>query len=224
VKKSGVKAKSCQNYRYTSKIEAAKRIIDEGRIGDVKYIRVGSPSSPFWTKEKWNYPNRGLAWLLLHNGMHQFDYLLWMLGSMPRLVYTNYHDGQDWLPVAEYVQVFMELANGVLVESVENRIMQPDGYPFHQEFFAVGTKGAIDLSDLETHSMFLWSKAGLSHPGAQGSTLFQNDPFVKELAALENAIRTDGEVDIPLSFSLQVLQALLAAAASMTKQEAIVCR
>lgn len=221
VKTNSIKAKCCHNYRYTAKMQTAKRLIDDGRIGDVKYIRVSSPASPFWTKETWNQNNRKMDWLLIHNGMHQFDCIAWLTGSLPASVYASSHKGQKWLEVDEYVQVFIELSNGSIAESVENRIMQPGRYPFHQDLHIIGTKGSVDLSDISTHSMCMWNAEGLTFPGAHTSNVFQCDPFVEELLPLIRAITTNTEVDITLGHSTNILAAVLGAAESLATKSPV---
>lgn len=221
---SGCRAMCAQSLRWDPKFRALKRILDEGRIGTPVYIRFCLPASPFWTQDQaGEYRDRGPDWLLLHNGMHSLDLLSWLLNSTPVRVYARSHPGQQWLPVHEYVTCSIRFANGAIAHSEENRIMQPPGYPFHCEVYVVGTKGTIDLSDRLTHAVSLYNSAGYHLPGAH-TTWSPDDPdmpFAGEIREFVRAIRTGGDLPVPLEFSLGVLRAVLAAAESLHRGEAV---
>ena len=154
-------------------------------------------------------------WLLVHNGMHQFDYLSLLLGCFPEEVYSISHPGDDWLRVHEYVAVNVRFQNGALALIEENRIMHPPGYPFHAELLIVGTRGVIDGSDHRTFSRCSYSERGLDFPGAHVSTGENEAAFAMEVQELVDAVRNDRQPAISLEFSREVLRSVRAAARSM---------
>ncbi|MGD9496926.1 MAG: Gfo/Idh/MocA family protein [Armatimonadota bacterium] len=221
---SGRLAMCAQSLRWDPKLRAAKAIIGSGRIGRPVFVRFSQPSSPFWRPEQAAaYRDRGADWLLVHNGMHSFDLLAWMLDSLPVRVHARSHPGQDWLPVHEYVSCTLRFASGAIAQTEENRIMQPPGYPFHCEFYVVGTEGTLDLSDRLTYAASLYNADGFNLLGAHTTwTPDQPDqPFACEIREFVAAIREHRPPPIPLEFSQGVLRALLAAAESLHTGEAV---
>lgn len=209
---AGVKVMCAQSLRFRPKFRAVTDAVRSGRMGRPVFARMSSPSSPFWTPGEWaahRYDdNRGPAWLLMHNGMHQFDYLSLLFDSFPAEVYTASHPGQDWLRVHEYVAVNVRFENGAIALSEENRIMPPGGHPFHCDLHVVGTEGTLEASDRRTFSMSSYTARGLEFPGAHVGPWDAEEAFAAEVQAIVDAIVEEREPDIPLSFTRRVLQAL----------------
>lgn len=221
---SGRHAMCAQSLRWDPKMRAARALIEGGRIGEPVFARFCQPSSPFWRLEHAEaYRDRAADWLLVHNGMHSFDLLAWMLDSLPVRVHARSHPGQDWLPVHEYVSCTIRFESGAIAQAEENRIMQPPGYPFHCELYVVGTEGTLDLSDRLTHAVSIYDASGFNLLGAHTTwTPDQPDqPFAAEIREFVRAIREDRAPPIPLEFSLTILRAVLAAAESMRTTEAV---
>ena len=220
-----VRIMCAQSMRFRSKFRAIRDVVACGRIGEPVFLRISSPSSPFWAAETWRPlgldRSRPEDWLLIHNGMHQFDYLSLLFGSFPAEVYTTSHPGEPWLRVHEYVAVSIRFQNGALALSEENRIMSPQRYPFHADFLLVGTKGTIDGSDHRAFSVSSYSGKGLEFPEVHVGRKESEDAFAAEAQALIDAIIEDREPEIPLSFSREVLRAVKAACCSMARQRNI---
>lgn len=213
--KTGMKAMCGQSLRFRNKFLKVKELVSSGRVGDVKFIRLSSPSSPFWNKNTWkNDPSRNKNWLLIHNGMHNLDYLCWLLDSTPERVHMTSHKGQEWIDINEYVSVTIRFKNGAVAISEENRIM-PQGYPFHLDFYILGTGGMMDLSDKSAYNMSVYNNGAMSYPGAFINDNNYEHPFAGEIEELCQAIINDREPLIPLKFSKEVLKSILEA--SITK-------
>ncbi len=213
---AGVRLMCAQSRRFTPRFKTVVDAVKAGRIGRPVFARVGSPSSPFWTPEQWARYDaaRGPEWLLMHNGMHQFDYLCLLFDSFPAEVYAVSHPGQDWLRVHEYAAVSIRFENGAIALSEENRIMQPGGHPFHCDCYVVGTAGTIDAGDRLSFSMSAYSAGGLEFPGAWAGPVAGEAAFSAEAQAIVDAILEDREPEIPPAFTRRVLQALRAACRS----------
>ena len=222
-RESGCKAMCAQSLRWQPKWRAIKRLVDDGRIGRPVYVRFTGPSAPFWRPEQIDaYRDRAPEWLLIHNGMHSFDLMTWLLGSPPVRVHARSHAGQEWLPVHEYVSCVTRFASGAVAHTEENRIMPP-GYRLGNEILMVGTTGTIDKTDRLTSSGDITDADGY-HLLAPGSTYTLTDPdmpFTCEIREFARAVLDDTEVPIPLEESLQVLKGLLAAAESLRTGEAV---
>jgi len=221
---SGRHAMCAQSLRWDPKMRPAKGLIDAGRIGEPVLVRFCQPASPFWRPEQAAaYADRAAGWLLVHNGMHSFDLLAWLLDSLPVRVHARSHPGQEWLPVHEYVSCTIRFASGAIAQAEENRIMQPAGYPFHCELYVVGSEGTLDLSDRLTCAASVYDGSGFSLLGAHTTwTPDQPDqPFACEIREFVQAIREDRSPPIPLEFSQTILKAVLAGAESMRTGEAV---
>jgi len=216
---AGVKIMCAQSLRFRPKFRAIKQAVESGRIGRPVFARISSPSSPYWTPEKWaahGYDDvRGPEWLLMHNGMHQFDYLSLLFDSFPAEVYSVSHPGQDWLRVHEYVAVNLRFENGAVAISEENRIMQPPGHPFHCDLYVVGTEGTLDAGDRQTFSMCAYTESGTEFPGAHIGPWEAEEAFAAEVQAIVDAIAADRAPEIPLSFTRATLRGLRAACRSL---------
>jgi len=223
-RETGRKAMCAQSLRWQPKWRAIKGLIDDGRIGRPVYARYSGPSTPFWTRDQIDaYRDRAPEWLLIHNGMHSFDMMTWLLGSLPVRVHARSHPGQDWLPVHEYVTCVTRFASGAIAHTEENRIMQPPRYPLGNEVYIVGTAGTIDKTDRLTHSGDVFNEDGynLLAPGSTYQLTDPDMPFACEIREFARAVLDDTDVPIPLETSLGVLKAVLAAAESMTTGEAV---
>ncbi len=223
-RESGCKAMCAQSLRWQPKWRAIKRLVDDGRIGEPVYVRFSGPSTPFWTPDQIDaYRDRPAEWLLIHNGMHAFDLMTWLLESLPVRVHARSHPGQDWLPVHEYVTCVTRFASGAIAHTEQNRIMQPPRYPLGNEIYIVGTTGTIDKTDRLTHSGDLFNEDGyrLLAPGSAYQLTDPDMPFACEIRQFARAVLDDTEVPIPLETSLGVLKAVLAGAESMRTGEAV---
>lgn len=223
-RESGCKAMCAQSLRWQPKWRAIKGLIDEGRIGEPVYARYSGPSTPFWTPDQIHaYRDRPAEWLLIHNGMHAFDLMTWLLGSVPVRVHARSHPGQEWLPVHEYVTCVTRFESGAIAHTEQNRIMQPPRYRLGNEIYIVGTTGTLDSTDRLTHSGDLFNEDGygLLAPGSTYSLTDPDMPFACEIRAFARAVIDDTDVPIPLETSLGVLKAVLAGAESMKTGEAV---
>ena len=223
-RESGCRAMCAQSLRWHPRWRAIKQAIDSGRIGTPVYARYSGPSSPVWRPEQIDaYRDRPPEWLLIHNGMHSFDLMTWLIGSLPVRVHARSHPGQEWLPVHEYVSCGTRFASGAIAHTEENRIMPPPRYPLGNEIYLVGTAGTIDATDRLTHFGDITAADGYSllAPGSSYALTDPDMPFACEIREFARAVLADEEVPIPLETSLGVLKAVLAGAESLRTGEAV---
>ena len=204
-----------QSMRFRRKYRKILDVVRSGSIGRPIFARMSNPSSPFWRPDTWQAAGydelRGEDWLLIHNGMHQLDYLCLLFDSFPTEVYTVSHPGQSWLRTHEYIALNILFENGAVALSEENRIMQPTGYPYHSDCYIVGTGGTIDAADRTTFSISSYTKDGFNLPGVNISAEEAADAFTMETQELVDAIYEHRDPVIPLSFTYRVLESIDAA-------------
>jgi predicted dehydrogenase len=129
--------------RYRESPNAAKRLIEDGKIGELRMIRVLSsvvgyhPADHGWARD----PAEGGAWLDM--GVHQFDALRWFTGSEVDTVFAKVTDwaGQG-LRRSGMAQLVMR--NGVLAQIWISFEMPAPGLGSQSQWTFVGSEGIIE--------------------------------------------------------------------------------
>jgi predicted dehydrogenase len=129
--------------RYRESPTAAKELIDSGRIGELRMVRVLSsvvgyhPADHGWAKD----PEEGGAWLDM--GVHLFDGLRWFTGSDVDTVFAKVVDwggtGQRRSGMAQLV-----LKNGVIAQVWISFEMPAPGLGSQSQWTFVGSDGIIE--------------------------------------------------------------------------------
>ncbi len=130
--------------RHRASPNHAKRLLDEGRIGDLRMIRVLSsvvdyaPGEAGWASD----PAEGGAWLDM--GVHQFDALRWFTGSEVDLVFARVTDfgGRAGLRRSGMAEAVMR--NGVLVQVLISFEMPSPGLGSQSQWTLIGSDGIIE--------------------------------------------------------------------------------
>jgi predicted dehydrogenase len=129
--------------RYRESPSTAKRLIDEGRIGQLRMVRVTSsvvgyhPADHGWAKD----PAEGGAWLDM--GVHLFDALRWFTGSDADTVFARIADfGGTGLRRSGMAEVVMR--NGVMAQVWISFEMPSPGIGSQSQWLFVGSDGIIE--------------------------------------------------------------------------------
>ena len=129
--------------RYRESPTTAKRLIDEGRIGDLRMVRVLSsvvgyhPDDHGWGKD----PAEGGAWLDM--GVHLFDALRWFTGSDVETVFAKVTDwGGSGLRRSGMAQLVMR--NGVIAQVWISFEMPSPGLGSQSQWTFVGSEGIVE--------------------------------------------------------------------------------
>jgi predicted dehydrogenase len=129
--------------RYRESPNAAKRLIDEGRIGDLRMVRVLSsvvgyhPSDHGWAKD----PAEGGAWLDM--GVHLFDALRWFTGSDAEVVFAKVTDWGD-AGIRRSGMAEVAMGNGVLAQLWISFEMPAPGLGSQSQWLFVGSEGIVE--------------------------------------------------------------------------------
>lgn len=155
-KKNGINLMVGQSQRFYDAIIASKKIVDEGKIGDILSINavllgyVKTPPTPWWSSEK---KTGGL--LIPLWGSHIIDYILWLFGKSPARVYAEaYSNNPNWEGEDE-ASIILGFENGTMASIImsynaHTSHTKAEGYilPIPQyNRFIIGTKGTIHLKD-----------------------------------------------------------------------------
>ncbi len=130
--------------RFRASPRAAKRLIDDGAIGELRMIRVTSsvvgylPDELGWVKD----PGEGGAWLDM--GVHVFDALRWFTGSEVDVIFARVrdHGGVDHLRRTGLAEI--EMQNGVVAQVMISFEMPPPGIGSQSQWTFVGAEGIVE--------------------------------------------------------------------------------
>jgi predicted dehydrogenase len=143
---AGVTLSVIQTCRFRGTVARAKRMINEGKIGTVRMIRLHTlfPREKD-TEKKWT-KSEGEGGLILDQGAHNFDFLRWFAGSDPRRVFARITDFGDSCYPSPTAMAQVDFHNGVLASTWMSFELPEPGIP--QAFFrglVVGSKGMVDI-------------------------------------------------------------------------------
>jgi UDP-N-acetyl-2-amino-2-deoxyglucuronate dehydrogenase len=129
--------------RFRESPGTAKRLLDEGRIGELRMVRVTSPVIEYLPEDHgWGHdPAEGGGWLDM--GVHLFDALRWFTGSEADVVFARVGDfgGRD-LKRSGMAEVVMR--NGVMAQVWISFEMPKPGLGSQSQWLFVGSEGMIE--------------------------------------------------------------------------------
>lgn len=130
--------------RHRASPVTAKRLIDEGRIGDLRIIRVLSsvigyiPDDHGWAHQ----PGEGGAWLDM--GVHLFDATRWFTGSEVDTVFATVRDFGAEVHLRRSGLAQLVMRNGVLVQVLISFEMPAPGLGSQSQWTFIGSEGIIE--------------------------------------------------------------------------------
>lgn len=166
----GIRLGVVSQHRFRAAPTVARRLIDEGRIGDIRMVRVFGPGVGWDIPlDSWNSDAANVTpyfdW-----GAHACDVVRWLTGSEPVLAFGQYASYGNPGPVGQSAMASYTMANGVLVQ-VWLTYELPEGTPglgSAMQLLIIGSKGVIDLD----------SYGAVRLQTAEGwETVFQQPPF-----------------------------------------------
>jgi UDP-N-acetyl-2-amino-2-deoxyglucuronate dehydrogenase len=177
------------HHRFRNSPRTAKRLLDEGAIGDVRMVTVTGVS------EWWDFDEFQDRWKLDPTkmrtfddwGAHACDLLHWFVGANPVHAFANSHTYSAQPPDDQSVMAFYTFDNNVMATIWMTYEMPSPGVGSGLQFLIVGSKGSIDLDPF-----------GSVRLGTDGewTTVYSQPPFDKEdpadgtrLEAFERALQ-----------------------------------
>jgi predicted dehydrogenase len=129
--------------RFRTSPRTAKRILDDGRIGELRMMRFttsvpGYPHSKSWA----NDPAEG--GVILDMGAHIFDQVRWLSGSEIRSVFASLRDYTGPTPPYKSGMVQLELANGVPVQYWMSFEFPRPGLGSQAQVVLMGSEGIVE--------------------------------------------------------------------------------
>ena len=129
--------------RYRESPTTAKRLIDEGKVGELRMVRVSSPTIEYLPPDHtWGQdPSEGGNWLDM--GVHLFDALRWFTDSEADVVFAKVGDfsgrGLRQTGMAELI-----MRNGVMAQLWISSEVPSPGLGSQSQWLFIGSDGIID--------------------------------------------------------------------------------
>ncbi len=148
---AGVTLSVIQTVRFRGTVAKAKRLIDEGRIGQVRMIELrtlfewvpsSSTSGKGWTHEETE------GGLILDQGAHNFDFMHWYAGSEAARAFGRVTRFGDCTYPAPTAMAQVEFRNGVLAQTwMSFELPQPGLEKSAFRAMVVGSTGMLDIDE-----------------------------------------------------------------------------
>jgi predicted dehydrogenase len=142
-RQSGKRLLVGMTHRFYPEIREAKRLVDEGGIGEIVMVRdcilehFGFVNSPRW----YLIPESAGGGTVLSSGVHLVDRVMWFLGKQP--VSVSGYAGNPFLgqPIEDAAQMSLGFADG---RSAQNTFgLLPELHPLVCDLELIGTRGSI---------------------------------------------------------------------------------
>ena len=146
---AGVRLSVVSQHRFRDAPVAAKRLIDDGAIGDVRMIQVTGAEVGWWDLkargDEWKLdPRQQTAWASW--GAHSCDLLRWFSGADGELAFARITNFSGQPPdVGQSAAVTYEMTSGVLAQILMSYEFPPPGVQPPWPWRIVGSTGIIEL-------------------------------------------------------------------------------
>lgn len=138
-----------QDYRHQPAVEAMRRAIAGGRIGDVGYVCIEFHRGPRWD----NYREQMAHPLLLDMAIHHVDLLRCLLGADVAAVTTaSFNPAWSWFKGDAAVMAQWEMDNGALANYCASWVSRGWETPWNGHWRIEGSKAALLLEGDEAYT------------------------------------------------------------------------
>lgn len=146
--RAGVTMSVVSQHRFRAAPAYAKRLIDEGTIGQVRMVRAIGPECGFWdtsvTQDEWKLdPNQQTAFASW--GTHACDLLRWFIGSRPTQGYAVIDHFDDTPPPGSSAMATYRFENGAMAQVWMSYDIPQPGLGTGLQFELVGEHGIIQF-------------------------------------------------------------------------------
>lgn len=218
----GLIVQVCHQLRYRPLMKKLKELVDDGALGRVLMasakLRVHrSPS--YYQSSSWRGTWEHDGGMLLNQGIHFIDLLLWYLGQ-PTRVYgeiSSRHSDKETEDIAFGILSFPGGAKA-LIEA--NSVTLPDN--LEQSLFILGEKGTVSIGGKRLDRLERWHVEDAPHAAEEALQLLERqDEHLEMYRAFVGACRgTEGTELIPLSDGRRALESVFAIYSSAAEAQA----
>ena len=144
-RRNDVRLAVVSQHRFRKSPLAAKKLIDEGAIGDVRMIRVIGPTAGYDAPDdKWKFdPDEQTVYA--DWAAHACDITRWFAGSRPSVAYATARSFTPDPPPQQSIFALYEFENGILADIWLTYEITPPGLGSALQFLITGSKGMIEF-------------------------------------------------------------------------------
>lgn len=166
---AGVRLAVVSQHRFRAAPLAARAVIDAGRIGPIRMIRVFGPNAG-WDipADHWN-SDRAQVSPYMDWGAHACDIIRWLTGAEATLAFAQFASYTDVPPTDQSSMALYTLDNGVLVQIWLTYELPPPTLGSAMQMLITGSDGIIELDAYGT--------VRLATPAGGWETIFEQPPF-----------------------------------------------
>lgn len=145
-RKAGVILEVVKTIRFRGVIVRAKRLIDEGKLGQIRMIRGQSLATGYFTTEKPWATEEGQGGPSLDMGTHNFDLMRFFTGSEAKLVFGQVVSYSPLKTLGLSAMTQITFKNGVMAQQWTCFEMPPPNIPdSYHRYTVVGEKGILEI-------------------------------------------------------------------------------
>ena len=156
-------------HRFRAAPRAARGVIDEGRIGSIRMIRVMGPTAGWDVPTDSWQADRSQISPYADWGAHACDIVRWLAGSDAESAFAQFATYTDTPPVEQSAMAQYRLANGVLVQVWLTYELPPPGLGSAMQLLITGSEGILEFDAYGT--------VRVATAGGGWETVFEQPPF-----------------------------------------------
>jgi UDP-N-acetylglucosamine 3-dehydrogenase len=188
------------------------RVGDIGSPGNIRTLR----QSPFEERSDWFADDVKSGGVLLDLAIHDFDFLRWTIGEIERVFARR----RRW-DAHEYALATVRFENGA-VGHVDARWPRRPDLPFATRFEIAGDEGLLEFDSEDVNPIDIVSTTATDEPDRDPiDEPLMKDPYLRELEAFVDCVRTGSEPPISLEDGIETLRVALAALKSAERGEPV---
>lgn len=166
---AGVRLSVVSQHRFRGAPMAARAVIEAGRIGGIRMIRVFGPNAG-WDipADSWN-SDRGQVSPYMDWGAHACDIVRWLTGSEATLAFAQFASYTEVPPTDQSSMVHYTLEGGAMVQVWLTYELPEPSLGSAMQMLIAGSLGIIELDS--------YGSVRLGTPGAGWETVFEQPAF-----------------------------------------------
>ncbi|MFB9991014.1 Gfo/Idh/MocA family protein [Deinococcus oregonensis] len=213
---AGVRLFVAMVVRFFPQYRAAYDLVQAGRIGTPRVLRLRRVSSPPYGGTSWFADETKSGGMILDLMLHDIDYALWTVGDVNR-VYAQ----ESSIGTRQYAQAVLTHASGAL-SLIEAGWAYPDGL-FRTAIDLAGSSGVIEWNSDAAPAVKTFHRGEPQRAAPVGLPEVSPaaDPFVLQLRQVRDALQQGAPFDITPGEALGALRVALAVRDSARSGQAV---
>lgn len=166
---AGVRLAVVSQHRFRAAPVAAKDVVDSGRIGSIRMIRVFGPNAGWGIPaDSWN-SDRAQVSPFMDWGAHACDIVRWLTGAEPTLAFAQFASYTDVQPSDQSSMAHYTLTTGAMVQIWLSYELPEPSLGSAMQLLITGSKGIVELDAYGT--------VRLGTPDGGWETVHEQSPF-----------------------------------------------